>query len=200
MKHYKLYVFVLAVVVLDQAVKLWVHFNIGQGFLGQIIILGDWLKIQYELNSGMAFGVEWGTTYGKLALTFFRLLATIGIVFYLKRLLKRRAHSGLIYCIGLILGGAAGNLVDSVFYGALLENAPAGVPTPWFYGQVIDMIYIDLLGGYFPNWIPLIGGKYAPATVFNIADAAIFIGVIIIIVRQKQFFAKKRRKKYKTIA
>lgn len=200
MKHYKVYIFVLGVVLLDHIVKLWVHFNIGQGFLGQITLLGNWLKIQYELNSGMAFGVEWGSTYGKLALTIFRLLATIGIFFYLKRLIKRYAHSGLIYCIALILGGAIGNLIDSLFYGVLLNNAPADAPITLFYGQVIDMIYVDLVGGYLPNWIPFIGGKYAPATVFNIADAAIFIGVIIIIVRQKRFFARKRRKKYKTLA
>ncbi|EAY30545.1 lipoprotein signal peptidase [Microscilla marina] len=200
MKYYKVYVFVLGVILLDHTVKLWIHFNMGQGFLGQINLLGNWLKVQYELNSGMAFGVEWGRTYGKLALTIFRLLATIGILFYLRRLLHRHAHSGLIYCIALILGGAIGNLIDSVFYGVLLNNAPADVPFAWFHGQVIDMIYIDLLGGYLPHWIPFVGGKYVPATVFNIADAAIFIGVIVIIVRQKQFFAKKRRKKYKTIA
>lgn len=200
MKNYKVYLFVFIVIILDHAAKLWVHFNIGQGFLGQIVIVKDWLKIQYELNPGMAFGVEWGPIYGKLALTLFRLLATIGIAVYLKRLVKKEAHTGLIYCIALILGGAIGNLIDSTFYGVLLNNAPADVPTPWFYGQVIDMVYIDLVGGYFPDWLPLIGGKYSPATVFNIADAAIFIGVIIIIVRQKHFFAKKRRKKYSTIA
>ncbi|HAS47649.1 MAG TPA: lipoprotein signal peptidase [Microscillaceae bacterium] len=196
MKKYKVYLFILLIIGLDHSAKLWVHFYVGHGFLQEIVIFKNWLKIQYQLNPGMAFGIEWEATYGKLALTLFRLLATLGIAYYLSKLIKRRAHSGLVYCIAAILAGALGNLIDSTVYGVLLDNAQPDTLTPWFHGQVIDMIYIDLMGGYFPSWLPFIGGKYAPATVFNIADAAIFIGVIIIIVRQKHFFAKKRRKRY----
>lgn len=199
MKKYKVYLFVLLIIGVDQGTKLWVHFNLGQGFLQEIVIFKDWLKIQYQLNPGMAFGVEWGMAYGKLILTLARLLATLGIFYYLNKLIKRRAHSGLLLSLALILAGAIGNLIDSVFYGVWLNNASEGAFTPWFHGQVIDMVYIDLIGGYFPSWWPFIGGKYAPATVFNMADAAIFIGVIIIIVRQKHFFAKKRRKRYSTM-
>ena len=198
-KRYIVYLFVLVVIGLDQATKMWVHFNLGKGFLQEIVIAKNWLKIQYQLNPGMAFGVEWGMVYGKLALTLFRLAATIGIFYYLRKLIKHNAHLGLIFSIALILAGALGNLVDSTFYGVLLNNAPVDAITPWFHGQVIDMVYIDLIGGYFPSWLPLVGGKYAPATVFNIADAAIFIGVIIIIVCQKHFFAKKHAGKYSTI-
>ncbi|MEJ2003584.1 MAG: signal peptidase II [Cyclobacteriaceae bacterium] len=96
----------------------------------------------------------------------------------------------MLWSLSLILGGAVGNVIDSTFYGGLLDNAPAGSPSPWFHGQVIDMLFFPLFEGYYPDWLPYLGGDrflfFSP--VFNIADSAIFIGVVSILIFQKQFF------------
>ena len=105
-------------------------------------------------------------------------------------LVKKGVSRGLIWCMALILGGAVGNLIDSIFYGVFLDNAVAGAPTPWFHGQVIDMLYFPLYEGYLPSWVPVYGDEYFIffRPVFNIADSAIFIGVAIILIMQKRFF------------
>lgn len=98
-----------------------------------------------------------------------------------------------ILCISLILGGAIGNLVDSIFYGVWLDNAPYNAPTPWFHGQVVDMFYFDIWEGYIPEWVPLWGGSYTALwPIFNIADASIFIGVAIILLFQNRFFPENK--------
>src|SRR5690606_22959672 len=97
-----------------------------------------------------------------------------------------------IVCIAMILGGAIGNLVDSVFYGVWLNNAPYNASTPWFHGQVVDMYYFDIWEGYLPEWMPLWGGSYTALwPIFNIADAATFVGVAMILVFQSRFFPEK---------
>ena len=186
-KLYKFYLLSLAVIVLDQVVKLLVHYNMDQGLAGEIKVFGDWFKIHYVLNPGMAFGLKLGSSYGKLILTLFRLLATVGIAWYMSVLVKKRAHSGLVWCVALILAGAIGNVLDSTFYGVFLPgNLPADAPTPWFHGQVIDMIYLDIWEGHLPSWL---GGQYyALWPIFNIADSSIFIGVAIILIMQRRFF------------
>ena len=193
-KLYKFYLLSLAVIILDQVVKLAVHYNMDLGLPGEIKIFGDWFKIHYVLNPGMAFGLKLGSSYGKLILTLFRLLATVGIAWYMAVLVKREAHSGLVWCVALILAGAIGNVLDSTFYGVFLSNAPVGAPTPWFHGQVIDMIYLDIWEGHLPNWIPFIGGKYyALWPIFNIADSSIFVGVAIILIMQRRFFKEPEK-------
>ena len=192
MKYLQYYLLSIAIIVLDQGVKLLVHFNMDMGVAGQIHIIGDFFKLHYLTNPGMAFGMELGSDYGKLFLTLFRLVAMVGIAYYLYLLVEKKVHRGLIWCVALILGGAVGNVIDSAFYGVLLDNAPYNASTPWFHGQVVDMFYIDIWEGRLPEWIPLWGGEYmALWPVFNIADASIFIGVAIILVFQKQFFAEK---------
>jgi len=110
-------------------------------------------------------------------------------------LIKNHASRGLLICISLILGWAAGNVIDSTFYGVFLGNAPHGSPTPWFHGQVIDMIYIDIWEGYLPQWIPLIGGEYYSFwPIFNIADSSIFVGIFIILFFQRSLFLSKPKK------
>jgi signal peptidase II len=158
-------------------------------------VLGDWFRIHYILNSGMAFGLRLGWEYGKLLLTVFRMLAMLGIGYYLVTLINRQVPAGLCWSIALILGGAVGNLIDSVFYGVFLNNAPLDSITPWFHGQVIDMLYFPIIQTTFPDWFPLWGGEsfefFRP--IFNIADASIFIGVSIILLRQKHFFSEPRK-------
>ena len=112
-----------------------------------------------------------------------------GIGYYLYKLSRSVVHPGLLWCVGLILGGAIGNVIDSTFYGVLLDNAPYSASTPWFHGQVIDMFYIDIWEGRIAGWIPLIGGQHiALWPIFNVADASIFVGVTIILIWQKKFF------------
>ena len=185
-------------IAIDQLTKILVHFYMGYGLPGQILILGDILKLHYTLNPGMAFGIELGSEYGKLLLTSFRLIAMVGIAYYLFTLVKSKAHPGYILCIALILGGAMGNLFDSVFYGVLLNNAPAGSPTPWLHGQVVDMIYVDIWEGFLPDWIPVFGGKYyAFWPIFNVADATIFCSVATILIRQSSWFPSAQGKEAK---
>ncbi|GAB4396586.1 MAG: lipoprotein signal peptidase [Microscillaceae bacterium] len=191
MKLYKYFWLSLGVVLLDQLIKLLVHFNMEMGALGEIKLLGDWFKIHYILNPGMAFGLKLDATYGKLALSLFRILATVGIAYYITVLVRKQSHPGLIWCVALILGGAIGNVIDSTFYGLLIPgNLPADAPMAVFHGQVIDMIYLDIWEGPLPSWIPFIGGKYYSFwPIFNIADASIFVGVCSILIMQKRFFA-----------
>lgn len=169
----------LLVILVDQATKLLVHFNMEYGLPGQILLLGHWLKLHYTLNPGMAFGMELGGDNGKLMLTSFRIVAIAGILVYLISLVKNKMKAAYITCIALILGGATGNLIDSVFYGVFLNNAPEGSPSPWLHGQVVDMIYVDIWEGFLPDWIPVVGGQYyALWPIFNVADATIFCSII----------------------
>ena len=161
------------------------------GPTGEVSVFGDWFKLHYILNEGMAFGIRFGYEYGKLGLTLFRLVAMVFIAVYLYRMAKKELHSGLLWCIALILGGAIGNVVDSTFYGVWLNNANPNAVTPWFHGKVVDMFYLDLWEGYVADWVPFWGGqKIALWPIFNVADAAIFIGVALILILQKRFFAK----------
>ena len=187
--YYKYFLISIAVIILDQVVKMLVHFNMDMGVQGQIQILGDVFKLHYLTNPGMAFGMKLGTVYGKLILTIFRLFAMVGIAYYLYMLIKKEVHAGLLFCVALILGGAVGNVIDSTFYGVLLDNAPYDAPIPWFNGQVIDMFYIDIWEGRLPDWLPILGGDYMSLwPVFNVADSSIFVGVFTILIFQKRFF------------
>ena len=188
----KYFLIAFAIIVLDQVVKMLVHYNMELGSKGQILIFGDWFKLHYLTNPGMAFGMKLNFEYGKLFLTLFRIGAMFAIGYYLYSLVQKEAPKGLLLCIALILGGAIGNLIDSVFYGVFLDNAPFNSPTPWFHGQVIDMFYIDIWEGYLPDWIPLLGGDYmALWPVFNIADSSIFVAICLIIIFQKRYFKKE---------
>ncbi len=193
MKLYRYFLLALVVIIIDQSSKLLVHFNMEMGTAGEVDVIGDWFKLHYLLNPGMAFGLKWSHEFGKLLLTLFRLGAMVGIAYYIIYLFKNQAKSGLLWCMGLILGGAVGNVIDSTFYGVFLDNAPANSPTRWFHGQVIDMLFFPLFDGYYPGWFPFIGGDYFLffSPVFNIADSSIFIGVVLILIFQKRFFKHK---------
>lgn len=179
----------LSIILIDQVVKLSVHYTMEMGIMGEIKLIGDFFKLHYTLNPGMAFGIELGSNYGKLILTLFRFIAGGAIGFYIYLLVKEKKHPLYIFCISMVLGGAIGNVVDSTFYGVFLENAPYGSPTPWFHGQVIDMFYIDIWEGYLPSWIPIFGDSFVSLwPIFNVADASIFIGVTILLLFQKKFY------------
>ncbi len=188
----KYFLVTAAVIALDQASKLLVHYNMDPGPYGEIPVFGDWFKLYYLLNPGMAFGIQFSFSYGKLALTLFRLLATFVIAgFLFSQGRKGAAHPGFLFCVALILGGTAGNVIDSVFYGVFLEgNTIPGAPFAWFHGQVIDMLYFPLFDGFFPEWFPVWGGEYFLffSPVFNIADSCIFIGIVSILLFQTRFF------------
>ncbi len=188
MREQKYFLVALAVILIDQTSKLLVHNYMY--IHEEINVIGEWFKLHYLLNPGMAFGLKWDNEFGKLALTVFRIGAMVGIGYYLYRMTLKKMHSGFLFSMALILGGAVGNVIDSTFYGVLLDNQPLGSYTPWFHGQVIDMLFFPLFEFYWPDWMPVVGGEYFMffSPVFNIADSSIFIGVTSILIFQKKFF------------
>lgn len=185
----------LSVIAIDQASKILVHTYMYIHQEIPLLSYGDGqygFKLHYLLNPGMAFGIRWKSEFGKLFLTGFRIVAMIGICIYLFRSVRHGAHRGFLIALALILGGAVGNVIDSTFYGVFLNNQLPGSVTPWFHGQVIDMLFFPLFEINWPVWIPYIGGDnflfFSP--VFNIADTSIFVGVSSIIVFQKRFFGE----------
>lgn len=185
---WKYYGIALLAVVLDQALKLWVYLHMKMGVFGQIKLLGNWLKLFYTLNPGMAFGIQFGFAYDKILLTIIRIIATAFIIRYIWRLARQpQAPRWLLWGWALVLGGAAGNGLDSIFYGKFLGNAPFGAPITWFYGQVIDMLYIDIWSGRLPTWVPWFGGNFVTCLpIFNLADVAILAGVGLVMLASKK--------------
>jgi signal peptidase II len=189
MKVLKYFLIALLIICLDQASKLLVHHYMY--LHEEVNVIGDWFKLHYLLNPGMAFGIKWESEFGKLALTVFRIIAMIGIGYYLYQMVQKKSHTGFLVCLALILGGAIGNVIDSTFYGVFLDNAPLESPTRWFHGQVIDMLFFPIANFTWPTWMPFgLGGEnflfFSP--VFNIADSSIFLGVASILLFQKRFF------------
>jgi len=192
---------ILAVLILDQAIKFWIKLNmtLGQEFK----IIGNRALIHFTENNGMAFGMEFGGESGKLALSIFRILAVLGIGYGLIYMIKRKYHRGLILCVALIFAGALGNIIDSTFYGIIFSESTwydkallfpeGGGYSSLFHGKVVDMFYFPLLQGKFPTWFPLWSNEefifFRP--VFNLADSAISVGVVIILLFQKRYFKEE---------
>ena len=153
---------VFLVLFIDQLTKIWVKTHMG---LYDSINITPWFKIYFVENNGMAFGIE---AVGKLFLSAFRIIAVIAIIIYLNKLIKQDYKTGFIVCISLILAGASGNIIDSVFYGAIFE---ASYPSLLLHLSllekgmrlcctvVVDMLYFPIIETSIPDWIPLIGGK-----------------------------------------
>jgi len=166
-------------------------------YLGQEYQILDWFYIHFTENNGMAFGMEFGGDWGKLTLSLFRIVFVGFIVSFLMKLIRKNADKVLITSLSLILAGAIGNILDGVFYGVLFSESyhqlasflpEGGGYAPLFFGRVVDMFYFPMFKGYLPEWIPFWGGDYFVffRPVFNIADAAISIGVGIMLLFQKR--------------
>lgn len=177
---------------IDQVVKVWVKTHMA---LHESIRITDWFYITFIENNGMAFGME---LFDKIFLTSFRLVATLAVGFYIARLIRRGVSWGFLICLAFIMTGAAGNIIDCLFYG-LIFNDPAWpqvahfVPfgegySTWFYGRVVDMFSFPLFEWDWPSWMPLIGGKHYLffSYIFNVADACISCSVIALLL----FFRK----------
>jgi signal peptidase II len=194
---YKYFLLTLLLIAIDQVIKFAVHrYMMYEG--NEVEVFGHWFKLHYVLNRGMAFGMELSFIpggYAKIVLSLFRLAAMCGIGIYLVRLANRKAPEGLLWSIAAILGGAIGNVIDSTFYGKLFGNNPAGSPTPWFHGQVIDMFFFDPYQGWIPDWVPIWGGSWYSTPIFNFADASIFCGVVAILIFQNKFFEQPKEEK-----
>lgn len=197
-KATKAILFILIILVVDQTLKIWVKTTM---MLGQEhMILGEWFRLHFIENNGMAFGMEFAGKAGKMILSIFRILAVIGIGWYLSHLIRNNESIGLILCISAILAGALGNIIDSAFYGIIFNDSyyqvaslfpEEGGYASFLHGRVVDMFYFPVIRGSYPEWFPWKGGQefifFRP--VFNIADSAITVGVGFILVFQKRFFA-----------
>ncbi len=207
-------ILVFLVLLLDQALKIWVKTNmyIGESSFKDWSWGMEWFQIYFTENPGMAFGWALPGEQGKMFLSIFRIIAIIVIGIYIYKLASKKAHSGLILSMSLILAGAIGNIIDSMFYGIIFNHSgytandvatafsSEGGYASFLHGKVVDMLYFPLINGNYPDWFPYIGGKdfqfFRP--IFNIADSAITIGVSIILVFQKRFFAITEEKNSET--
>lgn len=191
---------IFSILLVDQILKIIVKTNMVIG--EEIHVAGNWFLIHFLENNGMAFGMEWGGKAGKIALSVFRMLAIAGISWYLAGIIRKNAHIGLVLSVSAIIAGAAGNLIDSAFYGLIFSESwhtPAvlfpegGGYGSFLMGRVVDMFYFPIIDTHWPEWSPIRPGQsfvfFRP--VFNIADASITSGVIAILLFQKKFLEQK---------
>lgn len=195
----KSFIVIFIVLLIDQWSKIYIKTNFQLHEFVNVFGL-EWFKIQFIENDGMAWGMEIPGNYGKLILTTFRILIVAVIFYWLNKSIKEKAHFALPLALSFIIAGAVGNILDSIFYGVIFDHSYGQVATmfaenpygTWFYGKVVDMLYFPIWHGDLPNWLPFWGGK--PFTffnaIFNVADVAINIGVILMILFNGKIFKK----------
>lgn len=189
--------FIVLILVVDQVLKFWVktHMQIGD----EIYLFGKRGMLHFIENNGMAFGMEMGGKTGKLVLSIFRIIAIGAIGWFLASIIRKKVNTGLVFAVSAILAGAAGNLIDSAFYGMIFSESytapavlfpPGGGYSSFLQGRVVDMFYFPVIQTHWPDWSPFRPGEsfifFRP--VFNVADSAITCGVISIIIWQKKMF------------
>jgi signal peptidase II len=208
---------IISVIFIDQFVKIWIKTH---ALLHEVVGSFGFIKFHFIENPGMAFGMAFGGDWGKIVLGVFRVLAIVGLGLIIRNLIENKAHKGLVLSISLIFAGALGNIIDGVLYGYLFDKGTvwdpmlqdwsgyAGVAQANFQGYagilqgcVVDMIHAEF---YYPSWMPFgLAGEEVFPPVFNIADSAISIGIVVIILFNKRFLGEnasdfeifKRKKK-----
>lgn len=190
------------ILIIDQVSKIYIKTTF---MLGDEVRVFDWFRILFVENEGMAWGVKLPGAYGKLLLTSFRLLAIVGIGYWLYDSIKKKLPKVVLIALCLVFAGALGNIFDSVFYGIIFNDSmgqvasflpDAGGYSSLFHGKVVDMLYFPLWSGYLPEWIPYKGGDYFVffEPVFNIADTSISFGIGLLLLFNKSAFPKPEPK------
>ena len=184
---------IVLVIVIDQVIKILVKTNMSLG--ESIPVFGDWFEISFVENNGMAFGMQF---LGKTFLTLFRICAIGFLIWLLRKMLKSGKYPfGFIVCVALILSGAAGNLIDCLFYGEIFTSSNGQVSelvsygdgySSFMHGRVVDMFHFPLFT--WPDWVPFVGGGVFFAPVFNFADACISCSVIALLIWYRKYIFK----------
>ena len=192
---------IVAILLIDQAIKIWVKTSMT---LHESIRVTDWFYITFIENMGMAFGMQLGS---KIMLSLFRVVAIGVLGYYIWQQVKRNARTGYIVCLSLVLAGAAGNLIDCMFYGLLFnESSPYYLSylvdfgsgyAPFLMGKVVDMFYFPLIETEWPTWMPFVGGQHFVffSPVFNFADASISVSVVLLLLFYREEISKITLKK-----
>jgi signal peptidase II len=192
---------IVAILLVDQAIKIWVKTSMT---LHESIHITDWFYITFIENMGMAFGMQLGS---KIVLSLFRVIAIGVLGYYIRNQVRQNAHTGYIVCLAMVLAGAAGNLIDCMFYGLIFnESSPYYlsyfVPfgsgyAPFLMGKVVDMFYFPLIETEWPTWMPFVGGEHFVffSPVFNFADACISVSVVWLLLFYREEISKISVKK-----
>jgi signal peptidase II len=194
---------ILAVLILDQLLKIWVKTNMYYGETFGILGL-QWAQIHFVENEGAAFGLKYGGDTGKLILSVFRIFMVSFLIYMIRKMIQSKEPVGFLIFFSLIIAGAIGNIIDSIFYGVIFSESlthgqnvaelfpEGGGYAKVFYGKVVDMLYFPLFEFRMPNWFPLWGGEQMKffRFVFNIADSAISVGVAGILLFYRKYFTR----------
>ena len=192
---------IVAILLIDQAIKIWVKTSMT---LHESIHITDWFYITFIENMGMAFGMQLGS---KIVLSLFRVVAIGVLGYYIWQQVNKNARTGYIVCLSLVLAGAAGNLIDCMFYGMLFnESSPYYLSyfvdfgtgyAPFLMGKVVDMFYFPLIETEWPTWMPFVGGQHFVffSPVFNFADACISVSVVLLLLFYREEISKITLKK-----
>ena len=192
---------IVAILLIDQAIKIWVKTSMT---LHESIHITDWFYITFIENMGMAFGMQLGS---KIVLSLFRVVAIGVLGYYIWQQVNKNARTGYLVCLSMVLAGAAGNLIDCMFYGMMFnESSPYYLSyfvdfgtgyAPFLMGKVVDMFYFPLIETEWPTWMPFVGGQHFVffSPVFNFADASISVSVVLLLLFYREEISKITLKK-----